>query len=311
VVAEVYEDVARRRAAGEIPPDLEADLDAAFARLAPPGAVGGDLGLVLARAERASFIDVDVPVESALPGASLAKKAIRKVVRWYLRYLAEQVSALGGSVVRALQAIDARLGAVEQGRAPVPARVAAELALVAERDVAAPVAGMVVALCNDLPGPVLVAESGRGGLLGALAGAGVAARGVEPRRPLVGDALRAGLAVVVAPVGQHLAGSARRSLGGVVLTGIVDREPVASQLALLDAAVTAVAPGGVVCVVGTDPAAWGAGRTEVEADLAPGRPLRAATWVALLAHAGLRDASARSFDGSYVVHARMPVEGGA
>jgi hypothetical protein len=39
-------------------------------------------------------------------------------------------------------------------------------------------------------------------------------------------------------------------------------------------------------VLGTDPGAWGLSRSPVQADLAPGRPLHADTWVALLQSRG-------------------------
>jgi hypothetical protein len=306
VVAEIYDDVERRRDAGAIPPGLVEELDAAFARLAPPGAVGGDLGLQLARAERASFIDVDVPVASAIPGASVLKQAIRKLMRWYLRYVAEQVTALGGLTVRALRAFDARLAAVEDGRAPVSARVASELALVAPRPPAADVAAAVVRACSGARGEVVVAECGRAELVRALVDAGVAAVGVEPRRALVGDALRGGLDVLVTGAASHLAARPSGSLGGVVLAGVVDRETVGAQLQLADRAAAALAPGGRLAVVVSDPGAWGAGATSVEADLAPGHPLHAATWEVVLAHLGLVDVTTTAGAGASVIAARRP-----
>jgi hypothetical protein len=43
-----------------------------------------------------------------------------------------------------------------------------------------------------------------------------------------------------------------------------------------------VEPGGRLVVLGTDPERWGGGDTAVVADLAPGRPWRAATWAHVL-----------------------------
>jgi hypothetical protein len=306
VVAEVYDDVERRRAAGTIPPGLVEELDAAFARLAPPGAVGGDLGLQLARAERAAFVDVDVPVASALPGASFAKRAIRKAVRWYLRYLAEQVTALGGAVVRALRVLDDRLAAVEQGRAPVPPRVASELALVERPAATDAVVAAVTGAVAGVGAPAVVAECGRGELVRALVAAGVAASGVEPRRALVGDALRGGLDVVVAAADAHLGAQVPATLGAVVLVGVVDREPVGAQLALADHAVAALAPDGRLVVVVTDRAVWASPARAVEADLAPGHPLQPSTWQAVLGHLGLVDVATTSCGDAAVVVARRP-----
>ena len=71
-------------------------------------------------------------------------------------------------------------------------------------------------------------------------------------------------------------------LAAIVLSGCVDRLALGGQLELLDLAMTKLAPDGRLIVLGTDPGAWGRARSPVEADLSPGRPLHADTWVALL-----------------------------
>jgi hypothetical protein len=61
-----------------------------------------------------------------------------------------------------------------------------------------------------------------------------------------------------------------------------------------------------VCTIAPD--AWGQGATAVEADLAAGRPLRAATWRAVLDEFGCRDIEVTEVaDGdAYVVVATCP-----
>jgi hypothetical protein len=155
-------------------------------------------------------------------------------------------------------------------------------------------------------GPSVVAECGRGELVQALAATGSVASGVEPRRGLVGDALRDGLDVVVAAADAHLVAQVPGTLGAIVLVGVVDREPVGAQLALADHAVAALAPGGRLVVVVTHRDVWESAARAVEADLAPGHPLHPATWEAVLGHLGLVDVTTTACGDASVVVARRP-----
>lgn len=287
VLVEVDEEVARRRASGEIPPSLEHDLDATFARFAPAASTGSDAASVLAAAERTAFVDVDVPTESGLPGGPVLKKALRKGMAWYLRYLAQQTSAFNAAAVRALRNADERLTTLEQSSPAASPHLAAAIGALEPAATPDDLAAIALDACRGAEGRILVADAGDAAVVRVLAGAGLDAYGLDPRRTLANRALADGLDVRVGEVSAHLAGVARGVLGGVVLSGVVDRLPAAGALALADAAVTALAPGGTLVVRSTSPAAWARGLDPVAADLRPGRPLSSATWEHALGRLGL------------------------
>ena len=113
VIAEIYDAVAQRRASGELPADLEAELDAEFANYAPNACPGDSLSGVLSQADKAVTIDVDAPTAGRFP-AGPVKKGVRKLTFWYMQYLANQVSSFGSATVRALRMLDRRVTVVEQ-----------------------------------------------------------------------------------------------------------------------------------------------------------------------------------------------------
>ncbi len=308
IMAEVRAEVRRRRASGEIPPAYERDLDLAFARLAPPGAVGDDLDAVLERAERASHIDVDVPTGSARPGVSVAKSGLRRMMAWYLRYLAQQTSAFASVSTSGLRLLAARLEAVEHATPATSARVAAELDLLDLGDdaLAAGWSVELVARTAEVEGRILHAEAAQGSLLRALVTAGRDAYGVEPRRHLADQASVAGLDVRPDGALAHLGHASVGSLGAVVLSGVVERRPVPELLELVDLAVSRLSTGGMVCVLSRRPGAAGASAAAaVVADLSPGRPLQPETWAHLLGVRGLGETEVLDgAEGSYAVMAR-------
>jgi hypothetical protein len=132
-------------------------------------------------------------------------------------------------------------------------------------------------------GPVLHAECGEGGLLDALAAAGLSARGVEPRGDLAWEAARRGHEVTVGDPLERLGAVAGGSLGALVLSGVIDRAPLASLVALIERAAVVLEPGATLVVVGAGPDAV---LPPGARDLSPGRPLHAETWGVLLERAG-------------------------
>jgi hypothetical protein len=134
-------------------------------------------------------------------------------------------------------------------------------------------------------GDVVHADCGEGSLVTAIAAAGAPAQGVEPRGGVALHALERGCRVVICEADEHLGSRAAGSLGGLVLSGVVDRLPVAALVRLLAQSRRALAPGAPLVVV-TEHA--GAEETwEPEAsDLLAGRPLHGATWGLLLERAG-------------------------
>ncbi|HEY2214294.1 MAG TPA: hypothetical protein VGH31_04495, partial [Acidimicrobiales bacterium] len=73
-------------------------------------------------------------------------------------------------------------------------------------------------------------------------------------------------------------------LGGLVLSGVVDRVPVHVLVSLLAQAERALMAGAPVVVIATDPeaASW----SDTTSDLVDARPLHASTWESLLGQAG-------------------------
>ena len=287
VLVEIDEEVARRRASGELPPGLEHDLDATFARFAPAASTGGDAASILAAAERSAFIDVDVPTASGLPGGPVLKKALRKGMAWYLRYLAQQTSAFNAAVVRALRSADERLVAVEQTSPGASPHLRAALEAVEPGPTPSDLLPVAREACRGATGRVLVADAGDATLVRGLTDDGLDAYGLDPRRTLANRALADGLDVRVGEAASHLDQVAPGVLGGVVLSGVLERLPAAGALALADAAARALAPGGALVLRSTTPAAWARRLDPVVADLSPGRPLSSATWVHVLTRLGL------------------------
>lgn len=157
--------------------------------------------------------------------------------------------------------------------------------------------------------PVLHGECGDGELVAALVAAGVTARGVEPRGAAAWRAADRGVPVHVEEVADLLGSLPDGSLGGLVLSGVVDRAPLDELVALVGTATGRLAPAAPLVVLGTWPEAAAAGWGAVPGDLLPGRPLHPETWELLLARAGYADVGRLGPDGaadpgSFAVRAR-------
>jgi hypothetical protein len=160
-------------------------------------------------------------------------------------------------------------------------------------------------------GEVLHADCGEGQLLGSLVGSGVAARGVEPRGGVALRALEQGYAVSIAEVVDDMAARSSGSLGGLVLSGVVDRLPLHAILLLLSEAHRVLALGAPIVVVATQPARAGDERDAVADEILAPRPLHAATWELLLARANFAGAGpvagGPAGDGRVAIAATVPV----
>ena len=290
LLAEIDQEVARRRSSGELPADFERELDLVFARFAPVHAIGDDFDQVLERAESSTFVDVLAPTESSLPVVPQVKRVVRKAIAWELRYVAQQVSAFATASVRAIRLLAARVDALESaaggGSAVGAARDTVGGGPQADREHWAPV---VAGALQGVAGRVLHADADDGWLVAHLVAAGIDAYGVDP----IGRAAPAGVELREDRALDHLRALPEGALAAVVLSGCVDRLPVGQQRALATAARTAVVDGGVVIVIGTDPRWLVFGTTDpVASDLSPGRPLHAATWAHLLGVSGGAEVSA-------------------
>lgn len=212
--------------------------------------------------------------------------------------------------VEALRFLGQRVAELEaaQARRRTPVRAVEQLAP------SPPVAPWVATIVGFLeqPGtgaPVLHAECGDGALVEALRARGTAASGAEPRGPLVWAAAERGVRVALEGAREQVAAAERGSLGGLVLSGIVDRAPLEDLVELVGIAAERLSPGGALVVLSASPDQPAVGWGAVARDLLPGRPLHPETWPLLLEGAGLVDPSALNVPPraeGYAVAGRLP-----
>jgi len=83
--------------------------------------------------EAEAVLDVDVPTRSRLPGVTYLKHAVKRLVLFYVRFLAVQVTALGQAAARLGLAVANRVDRIDGDLVDLRARVAALEAAVGER----------------------------------------------------------------------------------------------------------------------------------------------------------------------------------
>jgi SAM-dependent methyltransferase len=317
VMAEIEDEVQARRAAGDLPPRLERELDELFLAHAPVAGRGGDLSESLRMVDAATFVDPVVPVESNRAAGSVVKKGMRSLLLWYMGWVTHQISQFAAAVSRSLHIVEGRLHELErrvEGQ-HVPRASVVEVSVAHD-----PGAWWVASAAGALgrtPGRVLHAACGDGWLVDHLVAGGLDAYGVDPRAAVVERAMDAALdRGVVAPdlraedLADHLRATGAATLQGVVLSGLVDGMGAAEREPLLALLGDRLAPGGVLIVHSLSRAAWDGPDAPVEADLAPGRPLRPQTWVQLLGGDGYEATVTPGPDGDdylvVAVHATVP-----
>ena len=249
---------------------------------------------LLRLAGRLAYADVDVPL-GARAGVRQVKGAVRRLVHWYLRHLADQLNSWHDVVVRWMNRTDDRLRTAEEalGLAPLsipgtgagdgggPDRFDMADLIGAAPDLPEAAADEIAAAMELTDGPVAVAGCAEGAVVAAFGRAGVSAYGVDrdPERILAG--VREGLDLRRDEPLAHLRGLGGDDLAGAVLTGFVEDLTVGAAGAVVAAVTGAVRVPGAVAVVAADPAA----RDPVQRDLRSGRGLAPATWAHLLERA--------------------------
>lgn len=294
-------DAPERRRSGGGPSDQERAgeaLRAAFSRLAPQGSDEWNF--------MGAFTQLGDRYGPYQPGASVLADLVKESGRQPARRAGRpgrrrgtgapdpegektEVQEAMGPVVEALRFLAARISTLEARLAAQDAPVDGVAWLTPARELgdwAAPLAAHVAARTPG--GTVVHADCGEGALLGALSGRGLDALGIEPRGGVALHALEHGHAVAMAEAPEHLAGLPARELGGVVLSGVVDRLPVHAVLPLLAECRRTLADGAPIVIV-SEPAAAAALREAPAADLIPGRPLHQATWELLLDRVGFAE----------------------
>ncbi len=296
----------------------EREISQAWARSVPGAAAYGDADSpadlkahaehLLGCVDSLSLLNADAPVGKRA-GVRHVKYTVRRVTRWYLRYLADQINAFNHFLINLLRSIEQRISRLEgdartaeimgQFVDPVPdADVVlgeAVADLLAHRG--GPVGGGPVGggpvgdgpvgggPVGDGPvggGPVAVVSCGSGRIVSALVRAGFTAHGVDESAEVISEGTDEGLDLRVATPFEHLDRIADGSLAAVVLTRSVERLGSVELSTLIDEALRCVEPSGRIVVAVADLLA----RSGPEAELLRGVGLSPGTWAHLLANRG-------------------------
>jgi len=273
VLREIDDEVRARRASGDFPPGMERDLELVFARFAPATLTGDDLEALVEAADRAAFIQSDPPTASRIPAVSILKRVERKLLGWFFRFLAQQMTTFAGVTVQALRQMAHRIETLEEA---TPAANPALMSLARQTALVPPLAAAVDAI-GPVDGRVLVSHDD-----------------VVDRFP--------NAYATTDDVAEHLLDVDDDALAGLLLAGITDRAPLGTQVSLVERAARVLRRGGRIAIVASSVAAWGAANP-VEADLAPGRPLHPETWAHLLVEHGFADVRVAPGDGQSIITA--------
>ncbi len=317
LLAEIERDVREHRRSGAISAEFEAELDRAFDEVSPPGATGGGFDNVVDQAARHAIVDYDAPTLGSTP-LRFVKRLVKQLTAWYLIFVGRQLVAFAGTTLRALRILGGRVDELERRTPALDPRVQASPPPVAsDLDVAEWIPFAIERILQTpSTGRVLHADCGDGSLLCAVTAAGIDGYGTDARLDAGAKADEYAVEVRSAEVLDHLRTLPKATLRGIVLTHCVDRMALGDQLELVGRAADAVCSGGIVVIVTQSLHSWAAGRGEIGADLAVGRPLSAPTWIHLLNRAGfvaepavpgkveLPDAVAQSSDPAVVAIAR-------
>ena len=272
---------------------LEREAGRQWEAIAQLGGDGDPSRKLLRLAERLAYVDAEVAL-GARAGVRQVKGAVRRLVHWYLRHLADQLNGWHDVVVRWMNRTDDRVRAAEEalGLAPLtvpgaggesgPDRLELVDLIDPAPDLPAAAADEVAAALAATGGPVAVLGCAEGAVPAALGRAGVSAYGVDrdPERILAG--VRNGLDLRGEDPLTHLRALDGGVLAGAVLIGFVEDLTAGAAAAAVAAVTGAVRVPGAVAVVAADPAARG----PVLRDLRAGRGLAPATWAHLLERAG-------------------------
>lgn len=297
LLVEIRQEVERRRASGDLPAEMERELDRTFAEFAPVDALDANFDTIVSKIERSAVIDLSPSVVSAYPGAAQMKQVVAKATAFYVRHVATQASSLFQGVARALRLLGERVDELELSKgAGDPARWRELEGLPEARWSPSSAVSWDDYVLEQLGAPsgrVLHTHAGDGHLVRRLIDAGYEAYGVEP----VADVALAASDVVpdvrAMAAADHLRILPPGSLTGLVLSGLVEVVTPASLVELVGLAASSLAKGGTVVVLSAHPDAWRRAGPPLAVDLAPGRPVHPETWETLLARAGFVDVTTR------------------
>jgi hypothetical protein len=294
---EIDDEVRARRAAGDFPPSFERKLDELFARFTPTGTADDHFTEALKLADRSAYFDIDVPTGSRRTSRGLVKWSLWQAEAWFVRYVVTQLNHFAASSMRVLHLLDERLSEMEREMESLTPPPLPEEELVPPGADVGVFSEFIVTrfASNGKPkGRILHAECGDGAFLKTLREAQLDSYGIDPGTKGADMAVQAGLDVRRDDVIGHLGSVASEALGGLVLSGCVDRMSLSERRRLIQLAELKLVQGGTLAVVGTAPEAWEPSVGPVVADLAPGRPLHLETWAYLLGQSGFTDIAAHT-----------------
>ncbi len=189
-------------------------------------------------------------------------------------------------VVEAFRFLSARVETLEARLAAQDHPIDGAAWLVPARELGAWVEPIAAHLLGRTPGGEVVhADCGEGTLVAAIAAAGTPVQGVEPRGGVALHALEHGCRVAIREAHEDLSARPQGSLGGVVLSGVVDRLPVSGLVPLLAQCRRTLALRAPLVVV-AEPAGTDWTWEPPASELLDGRPLHVVTWEVLLQRAG-------------------------
>jgi SAM-dependent methyltransferase len=313
----------------------EIDVAALFDRLSEElrrGAAAGaspaaEFASTRALAERFWPVTAEREAGGGLKG--LAKRVLRKLMRWYVEPLAADQRVFNDSVLKLVDALSERANASAAGREQAerlvreleerltrlerrgPAAAPQVVPTVAAQPAAASVPdyfafesrmrGSVEAIrerqrryVDDFRGnaPVLDIGCGRGELLGLLREAGIDASGIDADADMVAYARGEGLEVEQADLIEHLQQLGDRSLGGIFMGQVVEHLPAATLVEALRLAAAKLRPGGLLVAETINPLSPLALRSYF-ADLTHAQPLVPETLELLARQAGFAETEVR------------------
>jgi len=259
----------------------------------------------------------------------IAKRVLRKLMRWYVEPLAADQRVFNDSVLKLLDALSERADAATAGREQAerlvreleerltrlerraPSGAAQAAPTVATQPAAATVPdyfafesrmrGSVDAIrerqrpyVEDFreSAPVLDIGCGRGELLGLLREAGVDARGIDADADMVAYARGDGLDVEQADLVEHLEKLDEGSLGGIFMGQVVEHLPAPTLVLALTLAAAKLRPGGLLVAETINPLSPLALRSYF-ADLTHAQPLVPETLELLARQAGFAESEVR------------------
>ena len=322
----------KNRAAAGISPPEEIDVAALYdllraeLRRGPSDGTAGSTGATRALAER--FWPVTAEREVGHGPKAFVKRALRKLMRWYVEPLAADQRVYNDSLLKLVDALSERADGAEAAReasarlvreleerlarlerrgrsaGTAPPTVAAQPAAAAVPDYFAfesRMRGSVDSVrarqrlyVDDFRGfaPVLDVGCGRGELVAMLGEAGIDARGVDADADMVAYACGEGLDVEQADAVDYLERLPDRSLGGVFMGQVVEHLPPNVLVPVFETVAAKLRPGGLLVAETINPLSPIALRNYF-ADLTHAQPLVPETLELLARQSGFAETEIR------------------